>query len=68
MFYFIFIEAKDNESHWNELYSNLEAFIFTFLIIFIMGATAIDVQLFRKYDVNYQFIFECDHDYKLIHH
>ena len=53
MFYFIFIDAKDNEGHWNELYSNLEAFIFTFLIIFIMGATAVDVQLFRKYDVNY---------------
>jgi hypothetical protein len=34
----------------------------------IVFATAVAIQVFRRYSVNYTFIFEIDQNYKVIHH
>ena len=68
MIFFCVIDPIDGHNHWGEIFSNVETFILTAVIVFIMVAAAFCVQMFRKYGVNYQFIFELDHNYKMIHH
>lgn len=36
--------------------------------IYILFATGFCIQVFRKYQINYPFIFEIDQSYRLIHH
>ena len=68
LIFFIIIEPVDGHDHWDEIFSNVETFIFTAVLVFIMFSAGFCVMIFRKYGVNYQFIFELDHNYKLIHH
>ena len=55
-------------THWDMIFSSMDTYIFTSVICFILFATGFAVQIFRRYNVNYAFIFEIDQDYKLIHH
>jgi hypothetical protein len=66
--FFIIIAPRDGKDDWDEIFSNVETFILTGVIVFIMFAAGFNVMIFRRYSVNYQFIFELDHNYKLIHH
>ena len=50
-----------------KLYANFPAFRFTFVIVFILAATGIDIMILKKYKVNYLFIFELDPNYKITH-
>ena len=69
LLYFATVNPKDDDSdHWNEIYSSIETFQFTLIIVFILFATGFAIFFFRSFGVNYQFIFELDHNYKLIHH
>ena len=38
------------------------------MLIWVVVATAVNIQIFRSYSINYTFIFEIDQNYKLIHH
>ena len=58
----------DTTDNWEQLSSGIEIYYFGLLIVFIIAATGFAVQVFRKYGVNYMFIFEIDQHYKLIHH
>lgn len=53
---------------WVELSSGIETYIFTFVLVFIIVATGVNIQIFRKCAVNYTFIFEIDSKHKIIHH
>ena len=69
LIYFSVVDPKHSgDDHWNEIYSSIETFQFTLIIVFIMFATGFAIYIFRSFGVNYQFIFELDHNYKLIHH
>ena len=61
-------QSEDEKSHLDELTSSIEIYYFALLICFILAATGFCVQTFRKYNVNYAFIFEIDTHYRLIHH
>ena len=61
-------QSDDEKSHLDELTSGIEIYYFALLICFILAATGFCVQTFRKYNVNYAFIFEIDTHYRLIHH
>jgi hypothetical protein len=57
-----------NEYEWQGLLvANLYTFRFTFMVIFVLVAVAIDISIFKKYKVNYLFIFELDPQYKMTH-
>lgn len=67
--YFMVIQPKDaTDKHWDEIYSSIETFQFTLVLVFIMAAVGFAIYFFRMFGVNYIFIFELDHNYKLIHH
>ena len=61
-------QDDDDRKHLNELTSGVEVYYFALLICFIIAATGFAVQIFRKFNVNYAFIFEIDIHYRLIHH
>ena len=46
----------------------MDTYYFTAVICFILYSTGFAVQIFRRYNINYTFIFEVDQHYKLIHH
>ena len=70
LIFLIIIPPLDNDEkdHFEELSSGIEVYYFALLICFILAATGFAVQTFRKYNVNYAFIFEIDSHYRLIHH
>lgn len=39
-----------------------------FWVFLVVLGTAFCVSVFRKYKINYQFIFELDPDYRITHH
>lgn len=45
---------------WEELSSGVETYILTFILAFIVLSTAVNIQIFRMFQVNYTFIFEID--------
>ena len=46
----------------------MDTYYFTSVIVFIIFCTGLAIQIFRRSNINYTFIFEVDQDYKLIHH
>jgi hypothetical protein len=69
--FFVFLcvcPPSTSENNWDMLFSSMDTYYFTSVICFIMFATGFAVQIFRRYNVNYAFIFEVDQNYKLIHH
>lgn len=70
--FFLFLifspSTAEVSSDWNEIYAGIDTYIFTIVICFVLFATGFAVQTFRYYNINYTFIFEIDHNYKLIHH
>lgn len=64
---FIFI-IPGSEIGWEDYFDNtLPTFGFTFMIIFVLASIAVDIHIFKKYKVNYLFIFELDPHYKMTH-
>lgn len=67
-----FIYAPDNHIPdsigWLSFFAGEDSFIFTFVLIWVVFATAANIYVFRSYGINYTFIFEIDQNYKLIHH
>lgn len=62
------IPPADGLNNWTEIYASTDTYYFTLLICFILFSTGFAVQIFRRYNINYTFIFEIDQHYKLIHH
>lgn len=46
----------------------MDSYYFTAVLCFILFSTGFAIQIFRRYNINYTFIFEVDQHYKLIHH
>lgn len=59
---------EDATANWAEVYTGIDTYYFTLVICFILFGTGFAVQVFRRYNINYTFIFEIDQHYKLIHH
>ena len=60
------VPGRDDD--WNsELVSNMPIFRFIFMVIFVLAAVAVDIKIFKKFKVNYLFIFELDPNYKMTH-
>ena len=68
VFFLTLPQYGDESDQWVELSSGIETYIVTFVIVFIIVATGVNIQVFRKYQVNYAFIFEIDQRAKIIHH
>ncbi len=69
--FFIFLSiapSANNDPDWSEIYAGIDSYYFTAVICFILFCTGFAVQIFRRYNINYTFIFEVDQHYKLIHH
>ena len=66
--FFCICPSADGKDNWNEIYAGRDSYYFTAVICFILFATGFCVQVFRRYNINYTFIFEIDQHYKLIHH
>ncbi len=53
LIFFIFFlalpQVGTEQDAWQELYSGIETYIFTFVLVFIIVATASNIQVFRKY-------------------
>jgi hypothetical protein len=59
--------AYDATTRIMKLYASFPPFRFTFVVVFILAATGIDIMILKKYKVNYLFIFELDPNYKITH-
>ena len=71
MLIFLWVTPKENginQTGWNSFFYGEDTFIFLFIMTWIVFATAVAIQVFRRYSVNYTFIFEIDQNYKVIHH
>lgn len=62
--FFLFLSIcptdKGNEPDWTELYAGTDTYWFTLVICFILFATGFCIQIFRRFSINYTFIFEID--------
>jgi len=67
-FVFLAVSPTPQDSDWNEIFASTDSYYFTAVICFILFSAGFAVQIFRKYNINYTFIFEVDQNYKLIHH
>mmetsp|Transcript_26286 Transcript_26286/g.35091 ORF Transcript_26286/g.35091 Transcript_26286/m.35091 type:complete len:153 (+) Transcript_26286:1157-1615(+) len=67
-FIFLTVCPEATGSDWNEIYAGMDTYYFTAVICFILYSCGFAVQIFRRYNINYTFIFEVDQHYKLIHH
>jgi hypothetical protein len=67
-FFLALPQVGSSNDAWAELSSGIETYIVTFVLVFIIVATAVNIQVFRRFAVNYTFIFEIDSKHKIIHH
>ena len=62
--FFLFLviapQPSSTSSNWYELYSSIDIYYFTAVICFILFSTGFAVQIWRRHNVNYTFIFEVD--------
>lgn len=65
--FFCICPPVDNPD-WDEIFAGIDTYYFTAVICFILFSTGFAVQIFRRYNINYTFIFEIDQNYRLIHH
>lgn len=59
--------SSDGDSDMEHLYATFPLFRFLFIITFAIAAAGCCIYIYRKFKVNYLFIFECDPNYKLTH-
>ena len=59
-FLFLAICPAPEGADWNEIYASIDTYIFTAVICFVLFATGFAVQIFRRFNINYTFIFEVD--------
>ena len=64
----LLMPSSDGDDHWDEIASTMDIYTLTGTICFILFAAGFAVQVFRRYNINYTFIFEVDQTYKMIHH
>jgi len=66
--FFIAISTR-NDSDLDERcwLSSIPVFRLTFMIIFLIGASGFAIQMYKKFRVNYFYIFELDPNYKITH-
>jgi hypothetical protein len=65
-----FAVAKSSTSAFSNFFCWLSAFpVFrlAFMLSFLIGGAAASLQMFRKYQVNYIYIFELDPNHKVTH-
>jgi len=53
-------DSQPNEVGWNSLFYAEDVYIFLYIITWIVIATGVCIMIFRRYSINYQFIFEID--------
>ena len=58
----------DTAPEWKHLYAATDTYYFTAVICFVLFGTGVAIQTFRKFKINYVFIFELDNHNKVIHH
>ena len=61
--FFVFLVAcpsAEEDADWNEIYAGMDSYYFTAVICFILFSTGFAIQIFRRYNINYTFIFEVD--------
>ena len=66
--FFLTVHTDSGPDEWDEISSGPETYMLCFVLVFVLLATAFNIQMFRHFNVNYAFIFEVDQNYKLIHH
>ena len=59
-FLFFCICPPATGADWNEIYAGVDTYYFTAVICFILFATGFCIQMFRRFNINYTFIFEID--------
>ena len=67
-FVFLCVCPPASKPDWTMLFSSMDTYYFTLVLTYILFCTGLAVQIFRRFNVNYTFIFEIDQNYKLIHH
>lgn len=62
LLFFVFAptDKKPDPTGWVSFFGGEDVYIFTFILIWIVFATAVNIQIFRSYSINYTFIFEID--------
>jgi uncharacterized integral membrane protein len=63
----IIMPSEERDFKFKKLFATFPAFRFPLVIVFILAATGIAIRIFKKYKVNYLFIFELDPGYKITH-
>lgn len=65
---FMMIVPTWPENDWSlDIEASFPAFRFTFMLVFVLASVATDVTIFRRFKINYMFIFELDPHYKITH-
>ena len=62
LLFFVFAPTDNlpDQVGWVSFFGGEDVYIFTFILIWIVFATAVNIQIFRSYSINYTFIFEID--------
>ena len=53
---------------WKEISSGIDTWYITLMVCFMITSTAVAVHVYKRYNINYPFIFEIDPHHKLLHH
>ena len=65
MFIFGLDTGYEYEDWKTLLQNNMPAFRLAFMLIFVLLGATIVITIYKKYKVNYMFIFECDPNYRM---
>ena len=72
VFIFLLIIPAQNDpgdaTHWNEIYSGIDTYYITLMICFMLFSTAVNVDVYKRYRINYGYIFEIHPHAKMMAH
>jgi len=57
------IPSSDGSYHFNRIFANLPVFRLIFAMVFVLMGAGFAIQIYKKFRVNYLFIFELDPNY-----
>ena len=60
LMFLVYISSLPAYPGSGDMYASEDTYMFTFIMIFILFAVGVNIQVMRKYSVNYTFIFEID--------
>ena len=68
--FLLFCPSEEEDPHWETLYSGIDTYYFCASLIFVLYCTGFAIQVFRRFNINYVFIFELNqvNEQLLIHH